>query len=183
MTKKKSLVSLANVHVSFPMAARWAGIEVYDDASERGIKVYCPFGSVEHPDGGMDPAMRIYPDHGWCFAESRYFSPVSLLAEVWQESRNDAAAEALRRIGWKPASYAHLFREAAKPQPPDQDSLAAALLIWCESFRPDWKAAQYSPEVATMLARCLGLLSLVRDGEECKVWLAASKKAMQRVLS
>ena len=183
MIHPKSLTRLANEHVPFPLAARWAGIEVYDEPGERGIKTYCPFGEVEHPDGGLEPSLRVYIDHGWCFAESRYFTVVSLLSEIWETSRNEAAEEALRRVNYKPASYAHLFEQADKDPEPDQDALANALVIWCMSRRPDWKEAQYSPAIASMLARCFGLLPLVRDGNDCDVWLSTAKQAMQRVLT
>lgn len=182
---EKSLAALANEKVPFPLAAQWAGIDVYDDVSaERGVKVYCPFGEVEHPDGGLEPAMRIYRDHGWCFAEGRYFTVVSLLAEVWQTSRAETAAEALRRIGYVPASYAHLFETAQRDPEPDTDALAGALVIWCEQrCQADWTTVQYLPDVARMLARCLGLLPLVKDEADCRTWLAVSKEAMQRVLT
>lgn len=183
-TARSSLITLANAKVPFPLAARWAGIEVWDDPGPRGVKVYCPFGEVEHPDGGLEPAMRVYEDHGWCFAESRYFTVCSLLAEVWETERAEAAAEALRRVNYVPASYAHLFTEASKEPDPDTDALAAALVTWCESVAgADWPAASTAPVVARQLARCLGLLPLVRNRQDCDTWLTASKQAMQRVLT
>lgn len=181
----RSLTSLANEKVPFPLAASWAGVETYGGASERGIKVHCPFEAVEHPDGGREPAMRVYPDHGWCFAESRYFSVVSLLAEVWQVPREEAAREALQRAGLqRDIHYAALFESAAGYQPePDQDALAAALITWCEACFPGWREAQFQDPAAGRLAQCLGLLPLVRDSGDCDTWLAAAKKAMARVLT
>lgn len=176
------MVRLANQKVPFPTAARWVGMSVHEGSAERGIKTWCPFGAFEHPDGGTDPAFRVYPDHGWCFAEGRYFSVVSLLAAVWELDREDAAAEALRRIGYVPADYAHLFAEGTKPPEPDTDALAAALVTWCEARYGDWKALQYEPAVAVMLSRCLGLLPLVHDEDECRTWLDGCKQAMQQVL-
>jgi len=183
MTRRKSLVQLANEHVPFPLAAQWAGVEVYDSPGERGVKTYCPFGEVEHPDGGLEPSLRVYQDHGWCFAETRYFTTCSLLADIWETSRTEAAEEALRRVNYRPASYAHLFEQADADPDPDMDALAQALVYWCEAHRPDWKQAQYSPVIASMLARCLGLLPLVKDAKDCDIWLSASKQAMQQVLS
>lgn len=183
----KSIVALANEKVPFATAVSWAGIQVFG-STERGQKVYCPFGAVEHPDGGMEPAMRVYPDHAWCFAESKYFSVVSLLAEVWQVTREEAATEALTRSGYKPADYAERFATAGScEQEPDQDALAAALLIWCEAwcerYGARWRAVQYEEAVAAIRARCLGLLPLVYDLGDCDIWLAASKEAMARVMS
>lgn len=188
MARIKSLARLADEKVPFPLAARWAGVAVHEGSAERGIKTWCPFGAFEHPDGGAEPSFRVYPDHGWCFAEVRYFSVVTLLAAVWELDRQDAAAEALRRIGWVPVSYAHLFEQAARDPEPDADALAGALVTWCEAYcrdqggQPGWKALQYEPEVAGLLSRCLGLLPLVHTGEDCRTWLDASKRAMQQVL-
>lgn len=181
--RAKSLTRLANEHVPFPLAASWVGVEVYDSPGERGVKTYCPFGSTEHPDGGLEPALRVYADHGWCFSETRYLSVVSLLAEAWEVSRDYAAAEALRRVNYRPVSYAQLFEEASADPEPDTDALAGALVTWCGAQRSDWKQAQYSPAIASMLSRCLGLLPLVRSSEDCVTWLTASKQAMQRVLT
>lgn len=178
----RSVTATANEVIPFPLAARWAGIVVHS-VSERGTKVYCPFGEVEHPDGGTEPAMRIYPDHGWCFAEQRYFSVVSLLAEVWQLSYQDAAAEALRRYGWKPATYAHLWEQASGEEEPDHDALAQALLVWCEAVAPDWSQRQYDDRTARVLGRCLGLLPLVRTGDECRTWLEGCKRALAPYLT
>lgn len=181
--RRKSVITLANEKVPFPQAAQWAGIDVWDDVSpERGAKVYCPFGEVEHPDGGLEPAMRVYQDHGWCFAEDRYFTVTSLLAEVWQVSRAEAAAGALQRIGYIPPSYDELYDAAVRDPEPDEGALATALITWCAGQRDDWSTVQYVPAVARMLSRCLGLLPLVHDEADCQVWLDASKQAMQRVL-
>lgn len=183
----KGLIALANEKVPFIRAAAWAGVMVAGE-SARGQKVSCPFGAVEHPDGGVEPAMRIYPDHAFCFAgcgeQNGYFSVVSLLAEVWQVSREEAAAEALSRVGFKTADYAERFAAAGSRQlEPDCDALAAALLTWCEAHVPDWRATQYETRVSGTLSRCLGLLPLVLDASDCETWLTAAKQAMSRVLT
>jgi hypothetical protein len=178
----KGLVRLADVKVPFPLAAQWAGVEVWSDPGERGVKTWCPFGAAEHPDGGTEQAMRVYSDHAWCFAESRYFSVTGLLAEVWQLDREDAAAEALRKVGHVPADYAHLFTEASRGLPPDREELAAALVTWCEAQCGTWREAQYQLGVSSQLSRCLGLLPLVCSEEDCGTWLGAAKEAMRRVL-
>lgn len=145
--------------------------------------MHCPLGALEHPDGGAEPAFRVYPDHGWCFACQRYFSPVSLLAVAWELDREDAAAEALRRYGWKPASYAHLWEEAQREPLPDREALAGALTAWCASQCADWRQRQYDQLVSGQLARCLSLLPLVRTRDDCGIWLEACKKAMAHYLS
>lgn len=177
---KRSLTAVANARVPFPLAASWAGVISGEHGD--GVKVRCPFGAVEHSDGGKEPALRVYHDHGWCFAENRYFSTVSLLAEVWQVSREDAAVEALARIGYKPADYAHLWEQAAREPEPDRGALARALTDWCFTECPDWAQRRVMPEVAWALGRCLGLLPGVHSADDCLTWLAGSQYVMARVL-
>src|SRR5271156_6449643 len=77
MPRKESLAEVADRVIPCPVAARWAGV----DAGGRA-KAHCPFG-FEHDDGGREQALRVYDDHGWCFAEQRYFTVTLLLAAVW----------------------------------------------------------------------------------------------------
>lgn len=174
----RSLIAVANEVIPFPVAARWAGISAGGRA-----KTYCPFGAVEHIDGGVEQALRVYKDHGWCFAEQRYFSVVTLLAAVWEADREDAAAEALRRYGWKPVDFAHLWEQVSQEPAPDRDALAQALTTWCSAQCPSWRQRQREDRTADKLARCLGLLPLVHTREDCGKWLSACKQAMAPYLS
>lgn len=171
-------MSLANRHVPFPLAASWAGIA--SDGADRGsTKTWCPFG-FQHPDSGAEKSFRVYNDHGYCFAERRYFTAVSLLAACWGMPRDDAAQEALARVGYVPASYAQLWEEAAeRPQDPGREFLALALSEWCRSSFPRWDALQYDRAVAARLARCLELLPLVNTADDCERWLEGCKRAMR----
>jgi hypothetical protein len=180
LRKPESLISLANRKVSFTLAASWAGVEVWG-AGDRGTKVHCPFG-LNHPDGGMEPAMRVYRDHGYCFAETRYFSTVSLLAEVWQLSWDDAAVQALDKIGYKPVSHAHLWAEACREPAPDLEALTRALTVFCEGIDPEWKKTQYEVNVASVLGRCLGLLPLVKTRADWEQWLDSCKIVMRKCI-
>jgi hypothetical protein len=177
LLSSESLPSVANRVIPFPLAAKWAGV----DAGGRA-KAHCPFG-FEHDDGGREQAFRVYPDHGWCFAEQRFFTVTSLLAAVWEVSRDDAAAEALRRYGWKPASLAHLWEGVTREPEPDRGALRAALSTWCSSRCPDWAERQYDPAAAGRLGQCFGLLPLVTSEQDCEKWLAAAKKAMAPYLT
>ena len=181
--RRKSIVRLANEKVPFPLAARWAGIEVPYEPGERGLKTWCPYGATEHPDGGAEPAMRVYPENGFCFAENRYFTVVSLLAETWQVSREQAAEAALGRIGWKSQDYRERAALTAVSQEPDEDALAQALADWCEASFPGWRQLQYDPRVSRVRARLLGLLPLVRTAGDCETWLSAAKETMASVLT
>jgi hypothetical protein len=173
MLRKKPVTVIANEQVSFLTAVRWLGAG--DTARDRGIKVTCPL-------CGERDAMRVYPDHGYCFGEQQFFSTVSLLASKWEMDREDAALEALKRIGYVPASYAHLWDEALRDPDPARDDLSAALRTWCEAHCENWRTRQYDETVAGKLARCNGLLVKVQTEEECAKWLATCKVVMGRVL-
>ena len=120
---------------------------------------------------------------GNCFSERRYFSPVGLLAEVWDMEPEDAARQALDKIGYVPVSYARLWESAQREPEPAVADLADALRLWCASACPDWQARQYDEAVAGLLARCLGWLREVRTEDDCLLWLTKCKEAMGRVLS
>lgn len=171
----QSLVPIANEVVPFPLAASWAEVG-------RGNKAYCPFG-FEHDDGGAEPALRVYRDHGWCFAENRYLTVSSLLAAAWNMEREDAAAQALERYGWVPPDPESMWADAGRAPQPDRESLADALVTWCRARCPDWDRRQYDERTAARLARCLGLLSLVYSPAECRLWLETCQRAMRPYLS
>ncbi len=173
----ESLAATANRLVPFPLAASWAGVG-HGDAAERGsAKDWCPF-SFLHLDGGAEKAFRVYQDHGWCFAERRYFTSVSLLAAVWGLEREEAAAEALKRVDHVPVTYAHLWEEVQRPQDPGREFLAGALREWCRGNLPGWESLQYDQAVSARLAACLALLPRVNSADDCQRWLEGCKKAM-----
>lgn len=175
MPRKKSLYAIANERLSFDRAMAWAGAGSAG-TRERGVKTSCP-------SCGEEGALRVYPDHGWCFSEQEYFSPVGLLASVWDMDKESAAVKVLDRIGYVPAGYAYLWENVQRAPEPALDDLATALRLWCEANCPDWVRRQYDDAVARKLSRCLGALSVVRTEEHCRKWLAVSKTAMRRVLS
>lgn len=172
MARKRSLAALAAEQVPFTTAARWAGLDGGD--REHGVKVTCP------SCGGKGDA-RLYPSGLWCFGESKRFGTVALLAKVWDMDRETAAGQALARIGYVPADYAGLWREARREPEPAREDLADALRIWCAANCPDWVAAQYDPAVSRRLSDCLARLPLVTTEEHCLLWLERCKVAMRRV--
>jgi hypothetical protein len=174
VARGRTLYAIANERVSFDKAMQWAG---QDGAvtRERGVKVTCP----SCDEAG---ALRVYPNHGWCFAEQRYFSPVGLLAEVWEMDNETAAKAALDKIGYAPPGYPELWEAAQRPPEPALDDLATALRLYCARVCPDWATQQYDDAVADLMARCLGALRVVRTEEDCRKWLAVTKTAMGRVL-
>lgn len=179
----ESPVTLANRRIPFATACRWAGVEVPSDVPEHGLKVYCPFGEFAHDDGGSEPALRIYPDHGWCFAEGEYFSPVRMCALTWDCTAEEAARQMLELAGIADPDYREQWKRLVDwSQPPDLDGLASALRVFCARTEPQWRVRQYDKPVAEKLAACLGLLSRVRTDADCRTWLAGCKKAMAKVL-
>lgn len=178
--KQQSLAALANRHVSFPRAAALVGVG-FGSTRDRGSKVFCPFG-MNHADGGRSAALRIYPDHGWCFAELRYFTPVSLVAAVRETDYEDAARWMLEQVDYVPATYAHLWENAQRTKDLGKSELADALTRWCSSQSPDWQRLQYDKRVSGLLAKCLGLLGAVETPEDCVKWLEGCKRAMSQVL-
>lgn len=174
MPRKKSLYAIANERLSFDRAMAWAGAGSAG-TRERGVKTSCP-------SCGEEGALRVYPDHGWCFSEQEFFSPVGLLASVWDMDKDSAAVKVLDRLGYVPAGYAYLWESVQRAPEPALDDLATALRLWCEANCPDWVHRQYDDAVARKLSQCLGALSAVRTEEHCRKWLAVCKTAMRRVL-
>jgi hypothetical protein len=173
--RKRTLYAIANERIPFDKAMQWAG-QAGAVARDRGVKVTCP-------SCGEDGAMRVYPNHGWCFSQGAYFTPVSLLAEVWEMDRETAARVALDRIGYAPPEYPELWERAQRPLEPALDDLATALRLYCARVCPDWVTRQYEDAVSRKLAACLGALRAVHTEEDCTKWLAVAKTAMGRVLS
>lgn len=171
--KPRPVTAVAEERVSFDLAMRWAGVDT--GTRSRGMKTACPL-------CGEDGAFRVYPDHGYCFAEQKYLGVVSLLAGKWELSREDAAQRALEKIGYVPADLAHLWADAERRPEVARGDLGDALRVWCEAQCADWSARQYDRPVAGALARCLGLLPRVRTAEDCEQWLTVCKQVMGRVL-
>jgi hypothetical protein len=172
---EKTLYATANRRISFDRAMQWAG-QAGAVARDRGVKVVCPV-------CGEAGALRVYPDHGWCFAEQRYFSPVGLLAEVWEMDREHAAVRALGMAGYVPTGHEALWEDAQREPAPALDDLATALRLYCRRICPDWVTRQYDDGVSGTLAKCLGVLSAVRTEEDCRKWLTVCKTVMGRALS
>lgn len=172
--RKKSLLAIANERVSFTRACELAGIKV--GMRDRGMKTTCP-------GCGQASALRVFTDHGYCFAEQKRYSAVQLLAEHWNMDFEHAAIRALNAVGYVPLSWAHRWEEAQADPPPALDALATALRTWCEANSPDWRHQKYDPQVSNRLAQCIGALRKVRTEEDCSKWLETCKVVMGRVLS
>jgi|GEM_PF-2670815 len=171
MSPARSLAAEADEHVPFATACSWARISA---PSPRGARDSCP----KCGEG----ALKVWPDHAFCFACRAYLTVTRLLALAWELSEDDAAAQALDRIGWVPASFAHLWEDSSRQPAPDRGELERALKAWCAAAVPDWAARQYDQPVARKLSLCLGLLADVHTEADCTVWMDGCRRAMGRVL-
>lgn len=176
-------IALAN-QLGIIAACEMAGIDVRSSA-RRSAKLHCPFGEYSHPDGGKEPAFRIYPgdsSHAWCFACQEYYSPVGLLAAVWDVTQDQAATEMLKRAGWTKPPYSEQWTEAIEPARPDLQTVGKALLVWCDANIPGWKYRQLDDVPSLWLSKCLGLLVSVSTEDEARQWLAGCQQVMADVM-
>lgn len=177
------LVSLANRIVPFPLACREIGMDNVPEPRQSGSRAYCPFGEFSHPDGGRDQALRVYYDHGFCFAEWLYLTPVRILVLAQDLAEEEAARHLLDRIGYHPASWQERWEELLEERlEPDYSALARALRSRMEVRYPDWGNRQLDSNVSTKLASCLGLLTRVHSEADCKLWLEWSSEVMAQAL-
>lgn len=183
-TRRRSpLIDLANNQVPILEVCRWVGMSVPEGTPPRSLKVHCPFGEIAHTDGGIAPALRVYPDTNgaYCFS-CGFFSSVWLAASIWNVRQVEAARMLLDRIGYQPVSTAQLWALAQVRPAPDTTALSQALRVFCERTDAAWSRHQFEEQPAEILDRCLALLSYVQTSEQAEEWLCHSKLIMQRVL-
>lgn len=181
--KQKSLIAEANDRVSIVSACLLVGIDIEDGRTEGSTKTYCPFGRLHHSDGGKEPALRIYPqsNSAYCFSCKKYFSPAGLVAEAFDITKKQAAAELLTRVGYKPISAMELWQNVQEEEiRPDTSMLGMALKTFCSRIYPDWDKLQFQSNVATSLDSCLALLDAVVTDADAELWLTLSKKVMSK---
>ncbi len=177
-----SLIDLANEQVSMWEVCRQIGMNVSDDVilGRASLKMYCPQGELYHGDGGTDPVFRVYTDTNtaFCFRCSKYWTPVSLYADIKGVSRKIAAELLLGIIGYsKPVLDQSLLLTTNKSI--DYSALAEALKIFCARACPDWEIVQLDGLVAISLNKCLELLPKVTNSDEASEWLKITKQVMQ----
>jgi hypothetical protein len=174
-----SLIWLANEKIPIAQACQWAGMDV--DEGEGTRKIRCPFGDYAHSDSGAASSFRVYEDtnHAFCFACAKYWTPVSLMADVWDCSRAEAAGRMCEMAGITPPDWRERWEELHHPVPPDTASLAEALKTWCgRVYGPGWETGQLEPRVADPLAALISVLPLVTTDDEASTWLDSSKLVM-----
>lgn len=183
--KRRSVVSLANEHVSILLVCELIGMSVPSEVVGNSYKVYCPFGTWYHSDQGASKSFRIYPDSNTanCFAACGYFTPVWLAASARGHRPVETAVWLLDQIGYKPASQAQLWADVQHVEPePSISALSVALRTYCERIDPGWGFHQYEPPTSHTFDRCLRLLDFVKSEDDAEEWLAAGKDVMRRIL-
>lgn len=165
------------------MACRAIGMPVRT-GQDGGGKTRCPFGELYHPDGGQDPAFRVYSEHAFCFACWKYWTPSRLAADAWDLPEEIAASRLLDETGTRPAGWEEEWdRVAAEPRP-DASQLADALRVFCSGEAGlDWEQARMDPEVSLYLSQCLGYLGGVQTSQDAGQWLDLAKQVMNTVIS
>lgn len=184
MKTSESVITLADEKVPISVALRLVGVDYDTAAGSR--KQHCPFGPFYHSDGGLDPAMRVYPDsnHAYCFSCSLYLTSSKVYSLARGMTRKQAAAELLEHIGYAHRSLKEAWRQALTFAPElDRANLAEALKTFCARRHPRWSEVQFDTEIAAVLARCLELLANVTTEPEAMQWLELSKVVMGRVLT
>ncbi len=171
-------VRFADENISILAALTLIGVDLPPGAGERAVKIRCPFGELHHADGGIDPAMRIYPDRVHCFAGCGTFRPVGLVAHAFDITRRQAASELIERTGCQlPARY-NVWTDHDDETAPDTARLAEALKTFCRRMCAEWHTRQFEPTISGQLSRCLSLLSFVHDEAAAQRWLEACKRVM-----
>lgn len=182
------LVALANEQVSIMEVCRQIGLEVPDEVvlGRASLKLFCPFGDIEHKDGGYESSFRIYADTNtaYCFSCQKLFTPVFLYSMAKGIRQQESAVQLLELIGYQepPLDFTKdLFRAIEKP--PDCDSLREALQLYCRRISPDWEVRQFDSKVAFVFSKCLNLLTKVKTESDAILWLDSTKVVMQKYLT
>jgi hypothetical protein len=177
----KSNVGLANRVVPMSLACKAIGMSDVDYGSS-GAKIDCPFDTLFHLGGGK--SFRIYDDvSAYCYACGERYLPVQLYSIAKDVSLEDAAEFLLELSGHKELSADERYAEAASsPVRIDQSALEMALKTFCARNFDSWDVTQFDIPVARKYRQCVELLPSVRTAEDTKIWLAAAKSAMTKVL-
>lgn len=176
-----SRYALANERMTMTEALTLAGTDAYGGYTG---KIFCPFGSVMHADGGRDAAMRNYGDHAYCFAGCGSFTPVTLVQAAKDMTRDEAVEYILEQSGYvEPTWEARLAALQADAVPAvDLDLMAEVLREECRRLAPDWDTRQYEEKVSSTVARCLALLPTVKTAADARRWKEGVINVMASVL-
>lgn len=187
MAEAPSTIDIANEITSIYDACELVGVEDLYDRGSSTMKTYCPFGDVSHLDGGDSKSFRVYSETNtaYCFACSKSYSPVSLIATARDISLIDAAEALLIHANYVPEdvdSQIQALLDEGERIFVNTDDLAEALKLHCAVIDGAWAERQFEPAVARKLSMCLALLDKVHTREDSKKWLDITKTAMTSIL-
>lgn len=177
-------IRIANERMTITEACRYIEMDL-GDFSVASMKTYCPFGDLNHDDGGISKAFSVYPatNSAYCFACAMYFTPVKLVAADRDVPEFEAAEIILEHTGYVAPDFAARWDAAvAVKNDVDYDGLTNALKIACGHMVPDWEDRQLEDEVAGTLQRCFSAAYKVTNDEEARQWLDITKTVMRRAL-
>lgn len=183
----KSIIDFANDMVPVTKALALVDSSFsHVDISFKG-KLYCPFGHINHSDGGREKSLRLYSvtNSAFCFASCGFLNPVRLFSIAYDLKYKNAAYRVLEATGYKPLSLQERWDSVSTTEIQiNKDDLQQALIVFCIKFVGVniWKTVQYENDILTYLDKCFYLLSLVSSEEDAYSWLASSKEIMSSVL-
>jgi hypothetical protein len=173
---------LANGRLSIDDAVGLAGGETWGANS----KQWCPFGHINHIDGGVGKAFRVYPDSNtaYCFAGCGWFDPTHMVAVAKDMTDRDAALWILEYTGYREPTVESRWEAAtAVHTVVDTAALAEALKVFCTRLDPMWDVHRFDEPFASTFRKCLALLDRVTTEDEAAKWLAVTKDGMRSLLS
>jgi hypothetical protein len=155
----------------------WLGLGGFQNDSGRPYKAFCPSGSSYHSDGGLQAALRVYPDTntGYCFLCSWFVTPVKLVAVAKDITEPEALALLLDK-----------FSPGDEPQAATEtdalglSDLRSALVLYHQSLlaRQGMSLTEDPTGSSEVLAQALSLLSLVKTQDDAVKWLSVGKQAV-----
>lgn len=191
-TKTHALIDRANDFPIQTLLEDEFGIYVPIDLP-RSWKAYCPF-SFEHPDGGTDRTLRVYPSNtAYCFALHGMMRPVRLVMMQREIPAAAAARWILEKYGLESAALPywermprlvleHEFRTSAGGSPVHAvEALQQALLT-----QPGYLDRQYDPDVVEEVERWLEKLDALADVHQegaLHEWLKEALSSIGKVAS
>lgn len=183
----KSVIDFANTVVPIGVAISLVDPWFKNIDSSYGGKLHCPFGHINHSDGGQEKSLRLYAatNSAFCFASCGFLNPVRVFSIAYDLKSSTAAYRVLEASGHKMPSIQERWDLAGVVDSSiDLESLQQSLIVFCRSVCGDqaWRALQYKEEIIQLLDSCFQLLELVTSELEVITWLHTCKKVMETKL-
>lgn len=181
----QEMVDVANSRVGIVKACQIIGMDA-PDFGAGSVKLYCPFGEMYHTDGGRTRAFKVYPNtnSAWCFACSKFYTPVMLVSQARDVSESDAAEYLLDITGYVAPDSESRWK-ALMEQTLDFDHAAEreALKLFCARLDPQWPSRQFEPDIAALLTKCFTPLGKVATQDDLQRWRETTRSVMTKALT